>query len=109
MKLVWQRESATVRDIYEALLERRKVAYTTVLTVMKIMEGKGYLKRSRRDRAFVYRPARPKDQVIRGMIREFVNRVFDGSAQPLLVHLVKTRCIGEKELREIRRMIEEEE
>jgi len=107
MKLVWQRETATVRDIYEALLERRKIAYTTVMTMMKILETKGYLKKRRQDRAFIYRPAHPKNQVIGGMLREFIDRVFNGSAEPLLVHLVKSRRIRQKELQEITRMIEE--
>ena len=107
MKLVWQRETATVRDIYEALLERRKIAYTTVMTMMKILETKGYLKKRRQDRAFIYRPAHPKNQVIGGMLREFIDRVFNGSAEPLLVHLVKSRQIRQKELQEITRMIEE--
>ena len=105
MKLVWQRESATVRDIYEALLERRKIAYTTVMTMMKILETKGYLKKRRQDRAFIYRPAHPKNQVIGGMIREFIDRVFNGSAEPLLMHLVEDRSLTEKELDEITRMI----
>jgi BlaI family transcriptional regulator, penicillinase repressor len=107
MKLVWQRGNATVRDIYEALLERRKIAYTTVMTMMKILETKGYLKKRRQDRAFVYRPAQPKNQIIGGMIREFIDRVFNGSAEPLLVHLVKSSRLREKDLREIVRMIEE--
>jgi BlaI family transcriptional regulator, penicillinase repressor len=107
MKLVWQRDSATVRDIYEALLERRKIAYTTVMTMMKILETKGYLKKRRQDRAFIYRPTRPKSQVIGGMIREFIDRVFNGSAEPLLVHLVKERQLSDKDLQRILRMIEE--
>src|SRR5207302_1735499 len=84
MKLVWQRGAATVRDVYEVLLERRKIAYTTVMTMMKILETKAYLKKRRQDRAFIYRPAHPKNQVIGGMIREFIDRVFNGSAAPLL-------------------------
>jgi predicted transcriptional regulator len=107
MKLVWQRDSATVRDIYEALLEHRKIAYTTVMTMMKILETKGYLKKRRQNRAFVYRPAHPMNQVIGGMLREFIDRVFNGSAEPLLVHLVKTRKIRQEELQKIKRMIEE--
>lgn len=107
MKLVWECKNATVRDVYEALLERRRIAYTTVMTMMKILEGKGYLKKRRQDRAFIYRPAHPKNQVIGGMIREFIDRVFNGSAEPLLVHLVKTRHIREKDLQAITRMIEE--
>jgi BlaI family penicillinase repressor len=107
MKLVWQRQTATVRDIYEALLEHRKIAYTTVMTMMKILENKGYLKKRRQDRAFVYRPAHTKNQVIGGMLREFIDRVFNGSAEPLLVHLVKSRHLREKDLQKIVRMIEE--
>lgn len=109
MKLVWQRDAATVRDVYEALLEHRKIAYTTVMTMMKILESKGYLKKRLQDRAFVYRPTRPKSQVIGGMIREFIDRVFNGSAEPLLVQLVKDRRIREKDLQKIVRMIEESE
>src|ERR1700726_4533886 len=101
MKLVWERESASVRDIYEALLRCRKIAYTTVMTMMKILETKGYLKKRRQDRAFLYRPVHPKSQVIGGMIREFIDRVFNGSAEPLLVHLVKSRRIREKDLGKI--------
>ena len=107
MKLVWLRETATVRDIYEGLLDKRKIAYTTVMTMMKILETKGYLKKRRQDRAFIYRPAHPKNQVISGMLREFIDRVFNGSAEPLLVHLVQSRQIREKDLQKIVRMIEE--
>jgi BlaI family transcriptional regulator, penicillinase repressor len=106
MKIVWQLERATVRDVYEALLERRKIAYTTVMTMMKILEQKEYLKKVQEDRAYVYRPTRAKNQVIRGMVREFVERVFNGSAQPLLLHLVEDRCLTKEELREIQRAIE---
>src|SRR6201997_3629171 len=107
MKLVWQRDSATVRDVYEAVLERRKIAYTTVMTMMKILETKGYLKKRRQDRAFIYSPVQPKNQVIGGMIREFIARVFHGSAEPLLVHLVQAHHIREKDLQKIVRMIQE--
>jgi predicted transcriptional regulator len=101
MKIVWERDSATVRDVYETLLGRRKVAYTTVMTMMKILERKKYLKKTQVDRAYVYRPAQPQRQVIADMVREFVNRVFNGSAQPLLVHLVEDRKLTREELEEI--------
>ena len=101
MKIVWERDKATVRDVYEALLERRRVAYTTVMTMMKILEQKKYLKKTLADRAYVYRPAQPKGQVIGAMVREFVNRVFNGSAEPLLVHLVEEHGLSQKELEEI--------
>ena len=107
MKIVWERDRSTVRDVYEALLERRKVAYTTVMTMMKILEQKGYVTKDRADRAFVYRPARPRQQVLGGMVREFIDRVFDGASKPMLVHLVKHTKLSEKERKALLRAIEE--
>ena len=104
MKIIWERERVTVRDVYESLLEHRKVAYTTVLTMMKILEQKGFLKKSQEDRAYVYRPAQAKTKVIGAMVREFVNRVFNGSAEPLLVHLVEDHHLSQKDLEEIARL-----
>ena len=107
MKVVWERQTATVRDVYQALLERRKVAYTTVMTMMKILEQKGYLNRQQVDRAYVYRPSQPKSKVIGAMVRDFVNRVFNGSAEPLLVHLIEDQNLTPAEVEEIRRLIGE--
>jgi BlaI family penicillinase repressor len=104
MKIVWERESATVRDVYETLLERRKVAYTTVMTMMKILEQKKYLKRTQADRAYVYRPAQPKRLVVGAMVRDFINRVFNGATEPLLVHLVEEHDLSPEELEEIARL-----
>jgi predicted transcriptional regulator len=104
MKIVWERESSTVRDVYETLLERRKVAYTTVMTMMKILEQKKYLKRTQTDRTYVYRPAQPKRQVVGAMVRDFINRVFNGAAEPLLVHLVEEHDLSPEELEEIARL-----
>ena len=105
MKVIWRLENATVRKVYEALLEKRRIAYTTVMTMMNILEQKGYLKKRQDDRAYVYRPSQPKQQVIRSMVREFVNRVFNGSAEPLLVHLVEDQHLDAKDLEEIRKTI----
>jgi predicted transcriptional regulator len=109
MKIVWQKGPVTVRDVYETLLERRKIAYTTVMTMMRVLERKGYVKTRRENRAFVYRPARPERQVLRSMVREFVDRVFNGSAQPLLVHLMEDSRLSPKELEELERLIREAE
>lgn len=106
MKIVWQSGASTVRDVYESLLERRKIAYTTVMTMMNILEQKGYLKKTQKDRAYVYQATRPQKQVIRGMVREFVDRVFNGSAEPLLLHLVEDRRLSEEDLQEIRRIMQ---
>jgi predicted transcriptional regulator len=109
MKVVWQRDQATVRDVYETLRERRQVAYTTVMTMMKILEDKGYLKKSREDRAYVYRPSRPRQQVVGAMVRDFVDRVFDGAASGLLLHLARTGKLTKAERQKIRQLIDEME
>ena len=101
MKVVWRLESATVRQVYEALLEKRHIAYTTVMTMMKILETKGFLKKRQEERAFIYTPAQPQKQVLGSMVREFVNRVFNGSAEPLLVHLVEEHNLSREDLEEI--------
>lgn len=105
MKVVWDLEKSTVRGVYETLRKRRKVAYTTVMTMMNILETKGYLKKSRIDRAFLYRPARPKQHIVAAMVRDFVDRVFNGSAEPLLLHLVEQRQLSEKDIQKIRVLI----
>ena len=106
MKIVWRHdEPVTVRDVYEELRARRPVAYTTVMTNMKTLEQKGYLKTSLQDRAHLYRPAKPKQQVVGAMVREFVDRVFNGAGQPLVVHMLEDDRISESELREITKML----
>ena len=106
MKIVWRHNGAvTVRDVYEALRARRPVAYTTVMTSLKTLEQKGHLKATQQDRANVYRPAKPKQQVIREMVREFVDRVFNGAGRPLVVHMLEDDRITESELREITKMV----
>jgi BlaI family transcriptional regulator, penicillinase repressor len=109
MKIMWQLGTATVRDVYEAIRKQRKLAYTTVMTVMNVLEQKKYLKRRLADRAYVYQVARSRDQVIKGMVKDFVNRVFDGAAEPLLVRLVKDRHLSSEELEKISQMIRESE
>ncbi len=107
MKVVWERGEVTVRGVYDALLEHRKIAYTTVMTMMNLLEGKGHLAKRRDEPAFVYRATRSKRVVLRSMVREFLDRVFDGSAQPLLVHLVEDRKLSEDELDQLLRKIRE--
>jgi predicted transcriptional regulator len=107
MKIVWQRGSSTVREVYEELLRRRKIAYTTVMTMMGILEQKGRLKKSEDGRAFVYTPTEPQTKVVGTMVQEFVKRVFNGSAQPLLVHLVENLDGNDDQLDEIRKLLRE--
>jgi predicted transcriptional regulator len=109
MKIVWQLEKATVRDVYEALRERRDVAYTTVMTMMKILEEKKYLKKTLVDRAYEYRPAKPAQLVVGAMVRDFLDRVFDGAAAPLLVHLARDARLSKEDKDAMRRLMDEME
>jgi BlaI family transcriptional regulator, penicillinase repressor len=109
MKVVWERSEATVRDVYEAMRQHRRVAYTTVLTMMGVLERKGHLRRRQEGRAFVYEPTRPRARVLRAMVREFLDRVFGGSAEPLLVHLLEDRRLTRRQLQALARRVREEE
>src|SRR5262249_16051422 len=109
MEVVWRRGTVTVRDVYEALRKTRPIAYTTAMTMMNILEAKGHLRKDRQDRAHQYRPARSERRVIAAMVREFVNRVFDGASRPLLVHLVKDGGLDDEERRELVRLINKTE
>jgi BlaI family penicillinase repressor len=105
MKIVWQRGSATVREVYEELLKVRKIAYTTVMTMMGVLEQKGRLTKELRDRAYLYSPTESQSEVVGSMVQEFVKRVFDGSAKPLLVHLAENKEISRKELEEVSELL----
>jgi BlaI family transcriptional regulator, penicillinase repressor len=107
MKVVWRLQKATVRDVYEAMRETRQVAYTTVMTMMKILDDKGYLKKTVVDRAHVYKPAKPRQQVVGAMVREFLDRVFDGASDSLLVHLAKDNKLTDKQRRLVKQLVEE--
>jgi BlaI family penicillinase repressor len=105
MKVVWERGSATVREVYEELLKHRKIAYTTVMTMMGILEQKGRLNKEASERAYVYTPAEPQGKVVGSMVKDFIARMFNGSAQPLLVHLAENRHLRQEDLDEISRLL----
>ena len=107
MKTIWKLGPVPVRAVYEALRKQRKIAYTTVMTMMNILEQKGHLTKEKGDKAYIYKSAKPQQQVIRGMVREFVDRVFNGAAEPLLLHLVEDEQLTATELDEIRAQIAE--
>jgi BlaI family transcriptional regulator, penicillinase repressor len=105
LKVIWERGEATVREVFQDLLKQRKIAYTTVLTMMGILERKGHLTKRPGARAYVYTPAVPQDEMVKNMVDEFVDRVFNGSAQPLLVHLVGDRRLDPRELAEVEKLV----
>jgi BlaI family penicillinase repressor len=106
LKVIWKRGHATVREVFGDLLQQRKIAYTTVLTMMGVLERKGHVKKEPGERAYVYSPTKPQNQVVENMVEEFVQRVFNGLAKPLLVHLMEDRNIRPEELDEIERMLQ---
>ena len=101
MKVVWDSGDVTVRDIYEKLGERRKVAYTTVMTMMGILEQKGFVSKDDSERAYVYRSTKKRKQVIGKMVGEFVDRVFNGAAEPLLVQLIDDRQLSQEDIQRL--------
>jgi predicted transcriptional regulator len=107
MKVVWRAGHATVREVYEALREERRVAYTTVMTMLNILESKGYLRKEPEGRAYRYHPAQPERRVMTALVRDFVDRVFDGAATPLLAHLVTDTRLSRSERDTLRRLIDE--
>ena len=105
MKIVWDLGPATVRQVYEKLLEHREIAYTTVMTMLQVLERKGRLVKSLEEKAHVYRPSEPKQKVIGGMVQEFMNRVFNGSAEPLLLQLVEDEKLTSSDVDRLRKML----
>ena len=108
MKVIWRSGQATVREVYEDLKSRRTIAYTSVQTMMNVLETKGHLKKEPGDKAQTYVPVRPQQTVVRSMVREFVDRVFDGSARPLLVHLLKEKGLTAAERKELQKLLDKE-
>ena len=109
MKVVWAREEATVRDVHEALGAKRPIAYTTVMTLMRILHEKGYLTRVEHERAHVYKPAQPRQQVVGAMLRDFVDRVFDGASDSLLLHLARDNKLTPKQKKLLTKLLDEKD
>jgi predicted transcriptional regulator len=107
MKVIWRLGTATVRDVHDALREQREIAYTTVMTMMGVLEKKGHLKKSLVDRAHVFTPVKQQQQVVGAMVRDFVERVFDGASDGLLLALAKDNKLTPKQRRLVKKLIEE--
>ena len=107
MQVIWELKSCTVRQVYEVLRKRRRVAYTTVMTMMKILEDKGHLDREKEGRAHIYRPAQSKGRDISTLVNDFIARVFHGSAKPLVMRLVEEKRLSDEDLAEISELIKE--
>jgi predicted transcriptional regulator len=98
MKVVWELEAATVKEVCNALSQQRRTAYTTVLTLMSILEEKGVLIHQRSGRAYCYRPLLSRDQATRNQVQDVVARFFDGRAEQLIATLLKNDMIKPNQL-----------
>ena len=109
MNVLWKKGAATVGDVAASLTNDPPLAYSTVLTTLRILEGKGYLRHSKKGRAFVYEPVIAREEASRTALGYLVNRFFGGSRELLVVNLLKEESISRAELRRIRKMIAESE
>jgi predicted transcriptional regulator len=109
MDVLWERGSATVADVLDAMPKSIPLAYSTVLTTLRILESKGYLKHSKEGRAFVYRPAVARDHERQRAVSHLLRRFFDGSAEALMLNLIEREKVSPEELERLRRRIAEEE
>jgi len=99
MNVVWASESASGREVTDALSSEKPVAYTTVVTLMNILVSKGHLVRERDGRQFRYRPKVAQKSVLKGLVRDFVDRVFAGSPHSLMAHLIDESRLSAEEVR----------
>lgn len=107
MAVVWQRKQATVGDVVAGLKRPRAVAYSTVQTILRILETKGYVAHDKVDRAFVYRPLVDERQARRRALRHLAARLFNGSPSLLVLNVLEDENIDPAELRQLKKLIEE--
>jgi predicted transcriptional regulator len=108
MKVLWEKGEATVADVQKALSRgRRRLAYTTIATLMGNMEKKGYVTHKVSGRTYVYKPRIKWEDVSRGMLMDLLERVFDGSPEMLISTLVESISVDKETLESIKRRIEE--
>jgi BlaI family transcriptional regulator, penicillinase repressor len=109
LHVLWDRGPSTVRDVYEALNAKKPQGYTTVLKLMQIMTSKGLVRRDEQQRAHVYEACQPAEHTKRELAADVLARVFDGSASDLMMHALAGRATSKKEMKELRRLLDEYE
>ncbi len=111
MKIVWEKESATAREVKDAMDEDRPLAESTIRTMLRSLEKKGFLThdvdKGNRHQPFVYRPVVQRDEVSRGMLSDLVDRLFDGSKELLLNYLFENENVSLEELQRLREKLAE--
>jgi BlaI family transcriptional regulator, penicillinase repressor len=109
LRVLWGRGPSTVREVHEALSEKKSLGYTTVLKLLQIMTTKGTVRRNETQRAHVYEACLPAEQTKRQLAGDMLQRVFEGSASQLMMHALAGNRASRDEIQEIRRMLDEYE
>jgi predicted transcriptional regulator len=107
MTVVWDMGGGTVRDILAELNKVQERAYTSVATVLKIMEQKGFLSSERKERSLVYRPAVPKAEYQKTSLKNLSSKLFNGAPAALVARLVDDEDVTDEMLEEMRALLEE--
>lgn len=109
LQVLWARGPSTVREVHEALSEKKPLGYTTVLKLLQIMTAKGIVRRDEGQRAHVYEACQPAEKTKRQLAMDMIQRVFDGSASELMLHALAGRPASREEIEELRRLLDEYE
>jgi len=106
MEVLWQNGPGTVQEILQGLPETAPLAYNSVLTTIRILEQKGYVKHVKDGRAHVYTPLIQREEATRSEIRRLVNRFFGSSHELLVLNILEDQTVDAKELNRLRKMLE---
>jgi BlaI family penicillinase repressor len=109
LRVLWSRGPSTVREVHDALSEKKALGYTTVLKLLQIMTTKGTVRRNETQRAHVYEAGLPAEQTKRQLAGDMLQRVFEGSASQLMMHALAGGKASREEIDELRRMLDEYE
>ncbi len=109
MEVVWEKGKATVSGVVEGLPKSVPLAYSTVLTTLRILENKGYLRHTKDGRSFVYRPVVKREQARENAIAHLLRRFFEDSPELLMLNLMERKKVGARELARLRKRIEEDQ
>lgn len=109
LNVLWEREPATVREVYEVLSRDKSIGYTTVLKTMQIMDEKGLVERDRRGKAHVYRAKLGRKEAQRNFVANLLDKVFGGSAKQLVLQALESQPASVQEMKEIREILKQAE
>ncbi|MFO0839965.1 MAG: BlaI/MecI/CopY family transcriptional regulator [Phycisphaerae bacterium] len=107
LKALWDEGPGTVRSVLETLHQKgRRVAYTTVQTMLTRLEQKGFVRSDRASLAFVYRPTVTRSQLTRSRLQQLLDQLYEGAAGPLVLQLLRTQRLRPEELQELQKLID---